>query len=345
MLIYNEIFYYLLIFNFILNIILIYFLIYKIQSNYENFNYSKENNIEFYNNCKSIKKDYKNNKFAIIRNPNMYTCGLFCYYNIYLSCVESLLIKGYIPIVDLNSFPNILNDFLTNSSKTNPWEYFFEQPYCYSLNEVLKRAEKIIYYKCTKVSKEPLFVDYFNKSLSIIFWSNIATNYIPIKKKLIKESNIIKDRLFRKSNNVLGVFIRGTDYISVKPKLHPKVPSTEQIIKDIKLMNKKFNYDWIFIITEDKNIRKNFINEFGYKLKYLLPKRELEYNYKTKKLLFNYNNILGSKENLKNYILNMIILSKCLDIITCLTNGSMFALIINKGLFRYNHIYYLGLYN
>ena len=301
--------------------------------------------MEFYNNCKLIRKDYKKNKFAIIRNPNMYTCGLFCYYNIYLSCVESLLIKGYIPIVDLNSFPNILNGFKANSSKINPWEYFFEQPYCYTLDDILKKADKFIYYKCTKGCKEPLFVDYFNKSLSIIFWSNIAKNYIPIKKELIKESNIIKDRLFRKSNNVLGVFIRGTDYISTKPKMHPIVPSLKQIIKDIKIMDEKNDYDWLFLITEDINIRKKFINEFGNKLKYLLPKREIKYNYKEKKLLFNYTNIIGSMDNLKNYILNMIILSKCIDIITCLTNGSVFVLIINKGLFRYSHVYYLGLYN
>ena len=315
-----------------------------IQKNSKKLCYKKDDNMEFYNNCNLIKKDYKNNKFAIISNPNMYTCGLFCYYNIYLSCVESLLIKGYIPIIDLTSFPNILNGFIANSSKKNPWEYFFEQPYCYTLDEVIKKAKKIIYHKCTKVSKGPLFVDYFNKSLSIIFWSKIANNYLPIKKKLIIESNIIKYKLFHKSNNVLGVFIRGTDYITTKPKLHPIVPSIEKIINDIKKMDKKYNYDWIFINTEDIKIRKIIINEFGYKIKYLLPKNEIKYNYKDKKLLYNYNKILGSNENLKNYILNMLILSKCIDIITCLTNGSVFVLIYNKGSFRYNHVYYLGLY-
>ena len=173
----------------------------------------------------------------------------------------------------------------------------------------------------------------------------IYNYYFTLNFKEIKEANIIKDRLFKKSNNVLGVFIRGTDYISLKPKLHPIVPSTKQIIKDVKLKDKKYNYDWIFINTEDQKIRNNFINEFGNKLKYLLPKKELKYNYKEKKLLYNYNNIIGSKDNLKNYILNMIILSKCIDIITCLTNGSVFVLIFNNGLFRYSQVYYLGLYN
>lgn len=275
----------------------------------------------------------------------MYDCGLFCYYNIYLSCIELFLIKGYIPIVDLNTFPNLMNGYKINSSNINPWEYFFEQPFCYNLNNVLNKAKKIKFFNCSKPSKGPLFVDYFQKSLSIIFWSNIAKNFIPVKKEIIKESNIIKGKLFNNSNNVLGVLIRGTDYLSVKPKGHPIVPSAEQVIKDIKKMDRKYNYDIIFIVTEDKRIRKQIIIEFVHKIKYLQPKKELNYNYKQKKLLYNYNKIVGCKDNLKNYILNMIILSKCIDIITSLTNGSVFVLIFNKGLFRHKKVYNLGFYN
>ena len=110
-------------------------------------------------------------------------------------------------------------------------------------------------------------------------------------------------------------------------------------------MNKKYKYDMIFAVSEDKRIRKQIIKEFGYKLKYLLPKKEINYNYTGKKLLYNYKNIVGSKDNLKNYILNMVILSKCIDIITSITNGSVFVLILNKGIFRHKKIYNLGLYN
>ena len=325
-------------------LILINLIIYKFQNNSIQLKYCLGNESVYFNICKLIKQDYQNNIFVIIRNPNMYDCGLFCYYNIYLSCIESFLIKGYIPIIDLKSFPNLLNGYIINSSSINPWEYFFEQPFCYNLNDVLDKAEKKIFFNCTKPCKAPLFVDYFNKSLSIIFWSNIAKNYIPIKKEIIKESKIIKNQLLKNSNNVLGVFIRGTDYLSVKKKGHPKVPSTEQVINDIKIMDRKYIYDMIFIVTEDKRIRNNIINEFGDKIKYLSPKKELNYNYTQKKLLFNYHNIVGNKDNLKNYILNMIILSKCIDIITSLTNGSVFVLIFKKGIFRHKKVYNLGFY-
>ena len=47
-----------------------------------------------------------------------------CWYNYYMRCVNEILPYGYIPIIDLTSFPNILNNFQTDF-KINPWEKFF----------------------------------------------------------------------------------------------------------------------------------------------------------------------------------------------------------------------------
>ena len=176
--------YYIIIFN----LILIHFLIYIFEYNFINLKFSKTNDN---NNCNFIKKDYKKNNFVIIRNPTMYECGLFCYYNIYLSCIESFLIKGYIPIIDLKSFPNLLNGYLINYTNINPWEYYFEQPFCYKLDDVLDKAVNKIYFNCKKHGKAPVFFQYFNKSLSIIFWHNIAKNYLPVKKEIIKYYNYL----------------------------------------------------------------------------------------------------------------------------------------------------------
>ena len=45
------------------------------------------------------------------------------------------------------------------------------------------------------------------------------------------------------------------------------------VIKDIKNMNLKNNYDWLFISTEDDSIREIFIKEFGHKLKFFFYKQ------------------------------------------------------------------------
>ena len=75
--------------------------------------------------------------------------------------------------------------------------------------------------------------------------------------------------MFKGSDNVLGILIRGTDYIAKKPKYHPIQPKAEIVLNDTKEMNNKNKYDFIFIATEDDLIRKKFIKEFGDNLKYI----------------------------------------------------------------------------
>ena len=99
-----------------------------------------------------------------------------------------------------------------------------------------------------------------------------------------------------------------------KPRNHSIPPKTEDAIKDVKLFDKKnkYKYDWIFLTTEDNNIRRKFIKSVGNKVKCLLNKRKIWYNYATKKLLA-YNT--DSKSNLeynKIYLLisNSFLLTK-----------------------------------
>ena len=46
---------------------------------------------------------------------------------------------------------------------------------------------------------------------------------------------------------------------------------------------------------------------------------------------------------MKNYLINIIILSKCLDIITSRTSGSSGVFVLTKG-FRHSKVYFLGTY-
>ena len=82
--------------------------------------------------------------------------------------------------------------------------------------------------------------------------------YIPLKSTIIKEAEKVRNKLFNKSKNVLGVLIRGTDYISNKPKGHPIQPDPNIVIKDIKGMDKKNKYDWIFLTIIGFKIRKKY---------------------------------------------------------------------------------------
>ena len=89
------------------------------------------------------------------------------------------------------------------------------------------------------------------------FWNNKALKYIPIKKEIINESKKYSKMLFINSNNVLGILIRGTDYINMLSKGHPIQPSPNTVIKDVKEMDISNKYDWIFLTTED-NLKYHF---------------------------------------------------------------------------------------
>lgn len=125
--------------------------------------------------------------------------------------------------------------------------------------------------------------------------------------------------------------------------MHPIPPKPEIVIRDIKEMDKKNNYKFLFIATEDDLIREKFKNEFGNKIKFLQYKKKINWNYNSKTFLGQNSLVIGNKEFTEIYILNIIILSKCLDIIGGLCNGLFGAFVISHG-FRNTKIYDLGIY-
>lgn len=329
-----------------LKIILIFFLFYFLQDSsiylYLFFYLKNCFKIHMKNSLNQFKLDYENNIFAIIYNKNCRRWGLFAFYRQNLPCINEYLSFGYIPIIDLISTPNIFNKFKVNSSNENPWEYFFNQPFGYTLENVKKNAKNIKYFNCNDNIKI-LKPDIFNNKPLIYYWHYIAQKYIGVKTEIIKEANIKKEKLFKGSNNILGVLTRGTDYLAKRPYKHPIPPSTKTIFKDIKKLDKINKYDYIFITTEDDIIRNKFIIEFKRKLRYIRPNFNINYNYKEKHFLGENINIKGNIYYMKIYLINILILSKCIDIIAARTSGIIATFILTQG-FRNAKLYYLGIY-
>ena len=281
-------------------------------------------------------KDYLTKNFTILRRRDCWYCGLFSFYAVHLGAVNKSLTEGLIPIIDMQSFRNKYN--LGNLSFYNPWESFFYQMNNYTLDEVKKYAKNFKYGSCSSFTKpDERFLYYDNDSIK--FWRNFASKYMPIKKEILIEAKIIMKKLFGKSKNVLGVKLRGTDYLK-KPKHHAVQPRVEKVISDVREMDKKYNYDFIFFSTEDENMKNKFIKNFVKKIKLLdpiIPKAVVrsikDLNEQSIKYL----------DYVKNYLLNMIIISKCLDLVASRCGGTLGIYIFSKG-FRHTKIYNLGLY-
>ena len=103
-----------------------------------------------------------NNKFAIISDSPCKKCGLLSFYMQYIGCISRFLNSGYIPVIDLESFPNIFNGFNVSSINENPWEDYFEQPFGYTLKNVKRFSKNISYFKCTKYFDYPIHYIYSN---------------------------------------------------------------------------------------------------------------------------------------------------------------------------------------
>ena len=325
---------------FFLKVISIQIEIFIIIINFFNRKFNKKNNkyITYQNNSKL---DYLNNKFAIINDPFCKICGLLTFYIHFSGCLSRFLITGFIPIIDLQSFKNILNGF-NIKSKQNPWEYFFNQPFGYKLDDIKKYSKNIYYFQCNNYFNCDINQIYNNTPL-LSFYHTISKKYLPIKNKLIKKSNFIKETIFNGSKNVLGILARGTDYLAARPRGHYIPPSPEMLIKDIIEFDKKYNYDWFFISTEDDIIRKKLIINFGNKLKFLKSNINIKYNYTKKEFLYKNKELYNNYKYNEIYLINILILTKCIDLISARTGGAIALFMFSNG-FRNQKIYYLGQY-
>lgn len=124
---------------------------------------NKLSNITYQNN---IKLDYLNNKFAVINDSICPICGLLSFYIHFIGCLSRFLSSGFIPIIDLQSFENIFNGFNIKSNK-NPWEYFFNQPFGYKLDDIKKYSKNIYYFKCDNYFSYNIHQIYNNTPLSM----------------------------------------------------------------------------------------------------------------------------------------------------------------------------------
>ena len=200
-------------------------------------------------------------------------CGLFSFYIHYLGCINNIIIAGHIPIIDLESFPNIFNGF-NISINQNPWEYFFEQPFGYKLKDVKKYGKNIQYFNTVNGYTFEIHTIY-NNTFFLNLYHKLAKQYLPIKQEIIKESKTIMNKLFKGSTNILGILTRGTDYVAGRPRGHPIPPTIEMVSNDIKEMDKRYNYDFFFVSTEDDIIDKS---RFYYFTKLLIIIKNININ-------------------------------------------------------------------
>ena len=271
--------------------------------------------------------------FFIIKlnNPNL---GLIALHNSILGYLRIADINGYIPIVDLKNYKNL---YLENEDIgiKNAWEYYFEQPSDYTLNDVL-RSKNVIYSSGISPREASPYVLNF-----LLHYTNKANYYFEIINKRIRIRDEIQQEIDNNFKNliadkrVIGVLSRGSGLLNVSG--HAIQPDIQTLIDKTKEMLIKWNCEYVYLSSEEDFVVEIFQKHFG---------NNLLKNNRVRLSAIDKKNSVSFDENDKylkgiEYLTDIVILSKCNCLIGSIVGGSIGAIEMNQG--RYEHKYLFNL--
>jgi hypothetical protein len=280
--------------------------------------------------------------FLIIKINNS-GLGLMAIYNCVLGYLRVAQNNGFIPVIDLKNYKNgyLEKDEL---GKVNAWEYYFEQPTRFSLDEVYQSANVIMATGLSPREASPIPLNYYyltNPKVRANKYYSIIRESIKIKPEI---SEII-DENYKKlleGKRVIGVVNRGSDMINAKG--HQIQPDIQEVINKTKEMLLKWNCQYVFLATEEVRTLEIFKQAFGDQL--LFNKSE---RVKTYEKGIPFTDVTFGRENEKfkkglEYLTTVVLLSKCNCLIGSLVGATAGALGLNMGSYENTHIFDLGEY-
>lgn len=283
---------------------------------------------------------HKEDTFYIIRRSGMKP-GLFSHFRTNLARIDYAINNGMIPIVDMQNFKNS-NLEEEEYCLVNAWEKYFQQPIGYTLEDAYS-AKNIILSDAGVPKDFPRdSMDFFaDKNGELTYWRKICREYIHLS-PIVEQCFLQQQKLlFGDGKRILGVLARGTDYVKVKPSKHAIQPTAEQIIDKSKEVMVDYTCDKLFLVTEDKNIANRFAEEFGDKC---LTNVKEYLDYEDGYLSEIDSEKKGDKfERGLEYLVNILLLSKCNCVVSGRTSGAVGAALFTDG-WEYSYFFDLGRY-
>jgi hypothetical protein len=149
-------------------------------------------------------KLYPDKTFYIIRRPEP-GAGLFSNFHWVLGHILYAIEKNYIPVVDMMNYKTYYNETESVNGTKNAWEYYFEQPALYTLEEVYKGKNVILGNMEYLRDRVPSFLE---TEEQIARFNECITSYMKFNKVTLDAINEVKSRLFCGKQNILGVLYR-----------------------------------------------------------------------------------------------------------------------------------------
>ena len=293
--------------------------------------------------CREIKKTYgelnPDITFYIIRPRPGNVEGLMALFLDVMKQLDYADKRKYVPVVDFQKYET---QYFENGK--NAWEIYFKQVSNYSLDEVYK-SKNVILSGLNALEKAPSYLNqkFDDESLQIV--RKLVRKYIRISDSI--QAIVEKEDKKLKVNDCIGLYLRGTDYIKMKPAGHPVQPSPEQAIEKIDELLANNNRH-IFLVTEDNEIREKIVGYYGNKIKTVTDDIFIT-NYDGNDFLSMTSSIneLGSKASERGiiYLVKLYLLARCRYMIAGNTSGSWAASVLSGKLdMNSMYIFDLGIY-
>ncbi len=226
----------------------------------------------------------------------------------------------------------------------NAWEYFFEQPTKCTYTDVYQ-SENVVLSGWTFKDINPNVVyskkQFEDKKLNFECHEIIKTTLkfsSEVKKKIEEESERLNIA------DCIGLYVRGTDYVRLKPSGEYVQPGIDDIKSKVSEFNIKYPSKKFFLVTEDGNIYDELKKVYGDRI-CTVSFDSFIYSYKGDDFLSKSNVLNDNKKDRGiDYLVKMALLSMCDCLITSITMGSMFSYGLNGGRYKDVYVFDLGLY-
>lgn len=276
--------------------------------------------------------------YYIIRRKGL--VGLFSNFIITFGHIRRAFLNGWLPVVDMQNYPN---PYLESEKlgKENAWEYYFEQPLRIGLEQAYS-GENVILSQGEILAPVPNDGMHFleNRDNSLTEWRMLVKfGLLKVKPALMAEIAAVRQKLFAPNDRVLGVLLRGTDYVARRPKQHPIPPPTEFALSIVVEKLKEWKCNKIFLATEDKNIVQVFKQVFG-KLCVTFDREYVDYKPGQEINLVRIDRPNDRFLQGKDYLTQMILLTKCDSFVAARCSGSVSVMTMAE---KFEHTYFFNL--